>query len=99
MDARWKETIYINLSEVVTYHSEVDFPKARWWLFEVNSAPFQDTNQTIQFLLIDWSSSLGDLVIFQIYVLSNKSSPVDAPIPLLHSEKAGNLWKIIQNLN
>ena len=52
-----------------------------------------------RFLLINWSSSLGDLVIFQIYVLGNTSSPVDAPIPLLHSKQAGNFVEIIQNLN
>ena len=52
-----------------------------------------------RFLLINWSSSLGDLVIFQIYVLGNTSSPVDAPIPLLHSEKAGNFVEINQILN
>ena len=35
-----------------------------------------------------------NLAIFQIYVLSNTSSPVDAPIPLLHSKKAGKSFKI-----
>ena len=52
-----------------------------------------------RFLLINWSSSFGDLVIFQIYVLGNTSSPVDAPIPLFHSKKAGNFVEISQHLN
>ena len=49
----FSETFLLLTEGFVTYHSEVNLPKTSRGLFEVNSAPFQDTNQTIQFLLID----------------------------------------------